>query len=61
MEKLKSCPFCGGEAILIPCGGYDCDVYYQIQCTECNLVQPSYYQTEDEAVKLWNMRAGDKE
>ena len=55
MTKLKSCPFCGGEAKMV------CDVtcgyeLFRVFCTNCR-AQANYGWLEAEAVELWNTRA----
>lgn len=55
-EKLKPCPFCGGEAKL--CHGNAAPFWY-ITCTKC-----SYYtldfQDKDEGISAWNTRHNNK-
>ena len=57
-EKLKSCPFCGGEAEL---DHFDSDEWY-ICCAnldgECE-IRPStrFYETKEEAIEAWNRRS----
>ncbi len=53
-EKLKSCPFCGGKASMYI--AYD-DGYY-VCCDECGCGLP-VYNTEEEAIKIWNQRVAD--
>lgn len=55
MEKLKPCPFCGGEAKVF--GNYD-DSDYHVNCTndECGCYWVNYYKTKEEAVEAWNRR-----
>lgn len=44
-KELKSCPFCGGEAVL------KFEPYYSyVKCKNC---------AADEAAKAWNMRVGE--
>ena len=59
-EKLKPCPFCGGEAKLI-CGGeekrigfdYGCFVF----CTECYIRTDIYRKAHKQTlIKDWNKR-----
>ena len=54
-EKLKPCPFCGGEAV------YDKDIagYFFVCCPsdECNTQVASYhYPSLEEAINAWNTR-----
>ena len=64
--ELKSCPFCGGEAVLeyiTLC----CNSASQCRCKSCNAttkaVQISHrYSCDEEAAKAWNRRVeGEKE
>lgn len=62
MSELKPCPFCGGEAALVPtrettvrewfvtCDNLECNVL--VCCTK-------RYYTEAEAIEAWNTRADD--
>lgn len=50
-NKLKKCPFCGGEARIM---GYFMKWVY---CTEC-LSQTGVIDTEEEAIEAWNRRVG---
>lgn len=59
MEKLKPCPFCGGEAWIItgPLGRFS-----YVYCTECRAQGEPFevraeYCAKDEAIKAWNRRA----
>lgn len=60
MYKLKPCPFCGGEAKT----GYAVADYnrWGVYCVECGaLVEVEEWKgnpdTEENAIKAWNMRA----
>ena len=66
MEKLKPCPFCGGEAHIAE---YEPRLYhpvmnhpYSVWCSECELAfgwDSDYggcFDTKDEAAKAWNRR-----
>lgn len=57
MEKLKKCPFCGGEKIEIGLGG----CRHLILCDECGAVV-SFIGKEDkeQAVQAWNKREGEQ-
>ena len=48
-EKLKSCPFCGGEA-----DEYAEDGYLQIECRKCGA--RSRKDSDMDAIKAWNQR-----
>lgn len=54
MDKLKPCPFCGGEAETELCGKgiYS---YWSVWCNCGVLLQD--YKTEAEAIEAWNTRA----
>lgn len=54
MEKLKKCPFCGGEAEIgrIQAGR---EVYYRVSCEECS-GSGAWFHTEAEAIAAWNRR-----
>ena len=68
MQKLKPCPFCGGEAYIVE-GNYDSwEDGYAIRCSNCALtfgasgrIGETYewmcvYKTEAEAIEAWNAR-----
>lgn len=50
-KKLKPCPFCGNDAILLK------QVYgYSVTCSKCSASIKPFYETEEIAVKIWNQR-----
>jgi len=51
MDKLKPCPFCGGEAHLQPFMGY-----WTVGCTDCFGAVVGKIETKEEAIKEWNKR-----
>ena len=57
MDKLRECPFCGGEAMIIETGtGIDMAGY--VQCKKC-LACSFFFLGEgyqEQAVKSWNTR-----
>lgn len=53
-EKLKYCPFCGGEAILLWLGNIAEGDW--IKCVSCEC-QTKLYSTTSEAIEAWNRRA----
>lgn len=63
MDKLKRCPFCGGEALLEPYRarkGYEAS----IQCNQCLCSMSTITYDEEETaiedvVKAWNRRVND--
>lgn len=59
-EKLKPCPFCGGEAILKTNHGFNKEVISSFTyCEECGVATRSYA-LEKTAIEAWNRRAYDK-
>lgn len=55
-EKLKPCPFCGGEAKLYYTEFYE---EFAVQCTWCKADRYGY-PTEQEAINAWNTRVESK-
>ena len=49
-EKLKPCPFCGGEAEIVMSGGDR-----RVDCKKCG-ARSDWYDTEAEAIAAWNRR-----
>lgn len=52
MEKLKTCPFCGGF------GGISKNIYethYCIKCCSCGC-STEYFNREEQATEAWNRR-----
>ena len=63
--RLRECPFCGGDARIIPHQFYsdekkawvtDC---YGIDCQDCHASSYQFYGTERQAIEAWNRRVGD--
>ena len=62
MEKLKPCPFCGGEAKLHYCMSLENETMaarYEgkmgVHCTVCHIA--TMPMSEEDAIKAWNRRA----
>lgn len=57
MDKLKPCPFCGGEAGFIEpiYVRSEADYPYVIECSQCG-IQTSIYNNQDQAIAAWNRR-----
>ena len=53
-EKLKPCPFCGGEAGY----GYDSSMIY-VDCGDC-FATTGMYMSQDIAAKKWNTRHAEE-
>ncbi len=58
-EKLKPCPFCGGEADILSYDSIRLDSWlyhvYRAECQNCHTTQPSVT-SFIEAVRIWNRR-----
>lgn len=71
-SKIKSCPFCGGKAIVdsepVPlylCTEQDPDgeyapVAWWCVCEECG-AESAYQKTELKAIEAWNRREGEQD
>lgn len=59
--ELKPCPFCGGEAWVIPQPTYRGNTYqYFATCTICGVEMPRTARTESEAIERWNRRVPER-
>ena len=55
-EKLKPCPFCGGEAELIQHHERDNEYYsYFVHCKKC-VIRTTYLQSAKKVIAAWNTR-----
>ena len=63
-EKLKPCPFCGGEAHYFDCGVKGDFEEWLIECSNCHIAMIYYddgcVSTKAEAARAWNRRANDE-
>jgi len=57
-SELKPCPFCGGKAKLASYRSCDCcgKAYNAAVCCPSCMAEVSHYDTDDEAVEVWNSR-----
>lgn len=60
MEKLKPCPFCGGEARIITHRFYELSNTYGVTCKKCGSETMQFYCAEEDAVNAWNRREKDE-
>ena len=57
---LKPCPFCGGEARLVPLTEHD-ETWYRVHCRKCPAdVGRHWWTNKLEAVKALNRRVTDE-
>lgn len=56
LMKLKSCPFCGGEAVLEDLGGCEMIGRFFVRCSKCKIAQDHLWATKQTAIKQWNRR-----
>jgi len=61
-EKLKKCPFCGGEAKIKGFfNGGTGNAWEIVRCTKCGIEQPVIkYYSFNEAIAAWNTRVADE-
>ncbi len=52
---LKSCPFCGGKAVVEECGTHE----YFVRCGRCSIAQDKLYAQKCDAKRAWNRRVKD--
>lgn len=67
MNEIKTCPFCGSEAVIkermsedyYSCAGNN-NINYDVVCTnkDCHMENgtDSWYDTPEDAIKSWNKR-----
>jgi Lar family restriction alleviation protein len=55
-EKLKPCPFCGGQADIIRSANH----WFFVRCPACEASKPGF-ETENDAVEAWNSRSSSAE
>lgn len=53
-EKLKLCPFCGGEAMLLG------TTIHWVVCSKCSVETYGYHDIEG-AIDAWNSRVSDSD
>lgn len=58
MEKLKKCPFCGGEAEIYEQKHREYPSAFYVFCTVCGIRQRDR-NDEERAIKEWNRRCCD--
>ena len=56
MEKLKLCPFCGGEAESDFGFDHTNKTYFYVNCLQCG-AETNHFKTKAEAITAWNTRA----
>ena len=57
---LKPCPFCGGEARILPYIEHE-ETWYRVRCTKCPAdVGRHWFSLKLEAINAWNRRVTDE-
>lgn len=58
MVKLKPCPFCGEEAVLVDLGGPSVfgEGRFFVRCSKGCVAQEGLWSTKQTAIKRWNRR-----
>ena len=55
-DKLKPCPFCGGEVEMKSLGGNAfCGLFYTIECKQCHISRANL--DKNAAITSWNRHA----
>ncbi len=59
MTELKSCPFCGGKAVIQEHEFFYPDKLYEygVTCAECKSQTWQFFKDKEEAIEAWNRRA----
>lgn len=61
MEKLKPCPFCGGEAKIFTAQfGKEAEARYTVRCSDCPAEIGWEYFSAEACTIMWNRRAKDE-
>jgi len=64
LQKLKSCPFCGSEIVMVSEIGYgrqDRFSAWQCVCQMCSARTKVSVESREDAIALWNARVGEDE
>lgn len=56
MQKLKPCPFCGGEACIQEHVFIGYTSTYGVVCLDCCAEIRQFFYTTEEAIEAWNRR-----
>ena len=56
-QKLRRCPFCGGEATIYENRHENITYGYSVACDNC--CATVFADTEEEAIEAWNKRVGE--
>lgn len=54
--KLKPCPFCGGQARMLPQSQEPFGKHYSVDCVECGVKMKIFTKFKKQAALTWNMR-----
>ena len=58
--KLKPCPFCGGEAVMLTHSFFNLNETFGVQCAVCEAETNQFYHTKEEAAEAWNRKVQDE-
>ena len=59
MIKLRKCPFCGQEAVIVRHEYNGANDTFGVKCNLCKSQGNQFYETIDDAVSMWNDRYHD--
>lgn len=62
-DKLKPCPFCGGEAFTFTMQqlkGIGCDSMTSVVCKKCHAAS-NHFMDDDKAIEAWNRRVDSEQ
>lgn len=57
MDKLKPCPFCGGEGCIQEHRFHGYANTYGVVCLDCCCETKQFFETLEDAIEAWNRRA----